>query len=59
MLTSLFLSDGEYEVYGYYTATKLKFIMILSQKSNLSNYEERLIRQVINIFISFIRKNLF
>lgn len=45
-MSNLFLSDNEYELYGYYTATKLKFILILTQKINLSNYEEKLIKQV-------------
>ena len=64
-MSNLFLSDSEYELYGYYTATKLKFILILSQKTNLSNYEERLIKQVIKktikntIFINNKKKKLF
>ena len=49
LLSNLFLSDNEYEMYGYYTATKLKIVLILTQKQNLSNYEERLIKQAMKM----------
>lgn len=46
LLTNIYLAENEYEIYGYFTSTKIRFILILTQKQNLAIYDERNIRQV-------------
>ena len=43
-LTSEFLSDHEFDIFGYTTATKNKIIVILYQKTNLENYNENVLK---------------
>lgn len=58
LLSSIFLAENEYEVYGYYTATKIRFILFLSQKTNLATYDERNIKQVKKLYKSLKLKKL-
>ncbi len=53
LLTNIYLSEGEYDVYGYCSATKTRIIVILTQKLNTEAYNENTLKQVIVI----MRKN--
>ena len=55
-LTSIYLSDGEYDLYGYCSATKTRIVVILSQKQNLEIYNETTLKQVMRLLGFF---NLF
>lgn len=50
LLTNIYLSEGEYDVYGYCSATKTRIIVILTQKLNTEIYNENTLKQVIIIF---------
>lgn len=45
-ITSIYSTDGDYDIYGYYTACKVKMMVIVRQKSNpLEKYEDTAIIQ--------------
>ncbi|KRW99445.1 Longin-like domain [Pseudocohnilembus persalinus] len=47
LLNRVYLSDDEYDVYGYQTLTKTKFILIIKQRNTLDTYDDT---KVINVF---------
>jgi len=47
------LSEGEYDLYGYCSATKTRILVILSQKQNLEMYNEHTLKQVMHFWNSW------
>lgn len=37
----MYLSEDEFDLYGFVTVGQLKIIIVLRQKNNMINYEER------------------
>lgn len=57
-LNSIYLSEDEFDIYGYTTGGNLKIILILRQKNNFSNYEERHINVLMSDIYTLYKQNM-
>ncbi|KAL4453441.1 hypothetical protein ABPG74_017648 [Tetrahymena malaccensis] len=57
-LNSVYLAEDEFDIYGFYTVGQLKILVILRQKSNMANYDERHIKNLMNEIYQFYRQDI-
>lgn len=46
-MSSIYSCDGDYDIYGYYSITKIKIMAVLSQKLDEVKYDEGAISKLL------------
>ena len=56
LISSIYSADGDYDIYGYYSLTKVKIMVVISQKIDDNKYDDtaikRFLKEVYQIYQS-------